>query len=74
MAIISNGKKNEGEEVREIQEIIDIVSVILLWAVGIVCIPIMKKIAPLQWKAYAIYDMAICVIITIFAILYLCQR
>lgn len=59
---------------REIQKIIDVVSVMLLWLIGIACIPIMKRIDSLQWKAYAIYDMAICVIITIFAILYLWQR
>lgn len=55
------------------QEIIDITSILFLWIIGIACIPIMKKIDPLQYRAYAIYDMAICVIVTIFAILYLCQ-
>ncbi len=56
------------------QEFTDTILVVFLWMIGIVCIPIMKKVAPLQYKAYAIYDMTICVIITIFAILYSCQQ
>jgi len=56
------------------QEFIDIISVVFLWIIGIACIRIMKKTATLQYRAYAIYDMAICVIITIFAIVHSCQR
>ena len=56
----------------EVQKIIDITSVMFLWVIGIICIPIMKKMNPLKYKPYAIYVMAICVIITIFAIQYLC--
>lgn len=56
------------------QEVVDIGSLILLWAVGIICIPIMRKIAPSQYKAYMVYDLTVCVVVTIFPILYLCQR
>ena len=56
------------------QEVVDIGSLILLWAVGIICIPIMRKIAPSQYKAYMVYDLTVCVVVTIFAIKYLCQR
>lgn len=56
------------------QEVVDIGSLILLWAVGSVCIPIMKKVDSSQYKAYTVYVVAICVIITIFAILHLYQR
>lgn len=55
------------------QEIIDTVSILFLWIIGITCIPIMRKINPLQYKLYTVYDMSICVITTIFAILYLCK-
>ncbi len=55
------------------QEIIDTVSIMFLWIIGIACIPIMRKINPLLYKLYAIYDMSICAITTIFAILYLCK-
>lgn len=55
------------------QEIVDTVSIMFMWVIGIACIPIMRKINPLQYKLYAIYDMSICVITTIFAILHLCK-
>ena len=42
------------------------IGVIIVWAVGIVCIPVMKKIQPDTYKAYAVYVLAICIIITCF--------
>lgn len=53
---------------RETQKIIDITSVMFLWITGFICIPIMKKLDQMKYKPYAIYVVAICVIITIFAI------
>lgn len=52
----------------------NIVPLIILWLVGIICILIMKKIQPDWYIAYAIYDLAMCVMITVFAIHYLCQK
>ena len=59
---------------REIQTIVDVTMILLLWVIGIVCIPVMKKIQPEGYKAYAIYVLAVCLIFTVFAVLYLCQR
>lgn len=56
------------------QEVVDIGSLILLWAAGIICFPIMKKVDSSQYKAYIVYGLTVCVVVTIFAILYLCQR
>lgn len=37
----------------------------LVWIVAITCIPIMKKVQPEGYKAYAVYVLAVCVIFTI---------
>lgn len=74
---VSNKQDGEGGEniknYNEVQKIIDIASIMFLWVIGIVCIPIMKKLNPLKYKPYAIYVLAICITITIFAIQYLCR-
>lgn len=40
--------------------------VLIVWVIAIICIAIMKKIQPDTYKAYAIYALAVCVMITCF--------
>lgn len=46
-------------------------ALVLVWIVGIVCIPIMKKIEPETYKAYALYVLAIELIFTVFLVRHL---
>lgn len=56
------------------QAVIDVTSILSVWIVGIVCIPIMKKLQPESYKTYVIHVLAVCVLVTAFAVLYLCQK
>ena len=40
-------------------------ALLIVWIAGIVCIPIMKKIQPETYKAYAIYVLAVEIIFTV---------
>lgn len=44
--------------------------VVLVWIVGIICIPVMKKILPEVYKLYAVYVLAVLVAFTAFVIHY----
>lgn len=56
------------------QAVIDVTSILIVWVIGIGCIPVMKKLQPESYKAYAIYVLAVCVLVTASVILYLCQK
>ena len=45
-------------------------AIFFVWAVGAVCIPVMKKLQPESYKAYAVYVLAVCLIFTVFVALY----
>ena len=47
-----------------------IMMVLAVWIIAIVCIFLMKKIQPTTYKAYAIYVLTVCVILTGFVIYY----
>ena len=56
------------------QLVVDVSAIAIMWVVGIICILITKKIQPETYKAYALYDLTICGLVTVSAILYLYQR
>lgn len=60
--IISSPQKRRKE--RERMSVVWAIA--FVWLVGLGCIPIMKKIQPDSYKAYAIYVLAVCVAFTCF--------
>lgn len=45
-----------------------IVLILLVWAIAVVCIFIMKKIEPDDYKIYSVYALAVCVALTAFVV------
>ncbi len=48
--------------------------VAMVWATAATCIPIMRKLQPDCWKAYAVYVAFICTALTLFVVWHLSQR
>lgn len=49
----------------------NIIMISLVWITAFACYPIMKKIQPGTEKLYLIYSIFICVLVTVFAAVYL---
>ena len=46
--------------------------IVICWIIGLCCIPVMKKIQPESYKAYAVYVVAVLLIFTFFVVQHIC--
>ena len=42
------------------------IAIAIIWIAIVICIPIMRKVEPGAWKAYAVYAILVGIIFTVF--------